>query len=234
VEKFEHLAILMIPNFIPWLKGAFIPDHITMAWLVMITLAVVAFLATRRLSSVPGPLQNLLEVAIETFQDFLEGIIGPPGRKYLPLIGTLSLFIFFSNLLGLIPGLKSPTANLNTTLALAIIVFFSYHYFGIREQGPISYLKHFAGPVWWLAPLMLIVEPISHLSRVVSLAIRLFGNIFGEDTVILILAFLIPVIVPLPMMMLAIFTSAVQTLVFVMLTTVYISLAVEAGHEEHH
>lgn len=234
MEKFEHPAILMIPNFIPWLKGAFIPDHIAMAWLVMIVLGVVSFLATRRLNSVPGPLQNLLEVAVEAFQDFLEGIIGPRGRRYLSLIGTLSLFILFSNLLGLIPGLKSPTANLNTTLALAIIAFFSYHYFGIREQGLLRYLKHFAGPVWWLAPLMLIVEPISHLSRVISLAIRLFGNIFGEDTVILILAFLIPVVVPLPMMMLAIFTSAVQTLVFVMLTTVYISLAVEAEHEEHH
>lgn len=234
MEKFEHFSIFMIPNFIPWLKSAFIPDHIAMAWLVIVFLGLVSFLATRRLKDVPGPLQNLLEVTIEAFQNLLESIIGPEGRKYLTFIGTLGLFILTCNLLGLFPGLKSPTSNLNTTLALAIVAFFSYHYFGMRKQGVLTYLKHFAGPVWWLAPLMLIVEPISHVSRIASLSIRLFGNIFGEDTVILILFFLVPVVAPLPMMALAIFTSVVQTLVFVMLTTIYIAGAVIVEHEEHH
>lgn len=242
MEKFEHPAIFLIPNFIPWLKGPFIPDHIAMAWLVIVVLGVVSFLATRSLKDVPGPLQNLMEVTIETFYNLLESIIGPEGRRYLPLIGSVGLFILCSNLLGLFPGLKSPTSNLNTTLALAVTVFLAYHAIGMRKRGVLGYLKHFAGPVWWLSPLMFPVEVISHLSRPMSLSIRLFGNIFGEDTVILVLAGLVAVkgikfsslVVPLPMMFLAIFTSVVQTLVFVMLSTIYIAGAVEVEHEEHH
>lgn len=237
MEKFEHPAIFMIPNFIPWLKGDFIPDHITMAWLVILILGVISFLVTRRLKDVPGPLQNLLEVTVEAFQDLLETVIGPHGQRYLALIASVGLFILFCNLLGLVPGFKSPTSNLNTTLALALVVFLSYHYFGIREQGILNYLRHLAGPVLWLAPLMFPVEVISHLSRPLSLSIRLFGNIFGEDTVILVLSglfFFAPLVIPLPMMALAIFTSVVQTLVFVMLSTVYIAGAVEVEREEHY
>ena len=244
MEAIEHPALFMIPNFIPGLPGRFVPDHVTMAWLVVLILGVLAYLVFRRMSEVPGPLQNVMEATIEMFYGVLDGIIGRHGRRYLPLIGALGLFILFSNLLGLIPGMKSPTANINTTAALAAVTFFAYHIIGVREVGAITYFKHFLGPVGELPkpllilmgpimiPVFFLVEVIGHLSRPVSLTIRLFGNIFGEDMVILILFFLVPVIVPLPMMALAIFTSVVQTVVWVLLSTIYIAGAVEGAHHE--
>jgi F-type H+-transporting ATPase subunit a len=159
-------------------------------------------------------------------------MMGWRGRRYLPLIGSLALFILGCNLLGLIPGFHSPTNNLNTTVACALVVFFSTHIIGIREQGALRYLKHFVGPVWWLAPMMVPVEIIGQLARPVSLSVRLFGNIFGEDTVLLILLALVPLLIPLPMMVLAIFTSCVQAFVFVMLSMIYIAGAGEGGHRE--
>lgn len=245
MEALEHPSIFEIPNFIPWVSGPTVPEHVAMAWFVMLVLAVTSFLITRRLELVPRGAQNFLEFVIEIFYDLLDNMVGPKGRRYLPLIGTAGLFILISNLLGLIPGFKSPTSNLNTTVALALTVFFSYHYFGIKEQGLIPYLKHFFGPLAQLprgllftmgpilALIFFIVESISHAARPVSLSIRLFGNIFGEDTVLLILFFLAPLIVPLPMMFLAIFTSVVQAFIFIMLSMVYIAGAVEIGHEEH-
>ena len=246
MEAIEHPAIFMIPNFIPGVSGRFVPDHVAMAWVVIIILGTLAYLATRRLREVPGLAQNVMEVVIETLQGLVEGIIGHHGRRYLPLIGALGLFILFSNLLGLFPGMKSPTANINTTAGLAVVTFFAYHCYGIREVGAITYLKHFAGPVGELPkplliimgpvmiPVFFLVEVIGHLSRPISLTIRLFGNIFGEDAVILFLFFLAPLIAPIPMMGLAIFTSVVQTLVWVMLSTIYIAGAVEAAHHGEH
>jgi F-type H+-transporting ATPase subunit a len=246
VEAIEHPALFMIPNFLPFLPGRFVPDHVTMAWLVMLVLGTSAYMTQRGLREVPGPLQNLMEVTIEMFHGLIDGVIGHHGRRYLPLIGALGLFILFSNLLGLIPGMKSPTANINTTAGLAVVTFFAYHTIGVREVGALTYFKHFLGPVGELPkPLLIImgpimipvfffVEVIGHLSRPVSLTIRLFGNIFGEDAVILFLFFLAPLIAPLPMMGLAIFTSVVQTLVWVMLSTIYIAGAVEAAHHEGH
>ncbi len=245
MEAMEHPSIFEIPNFIPWVSGPTVPEHVAMAWFIMLVLAVTSFLITRRLDLVPGGAQNFLEFVIELFYDLLDNMVGPKGRRYLPLIGTAGLFILISNLLGLIPGFKSPTSNLNTTVALALTVFFSYHYFGIKEQGLIPYFRHFFGPLAQLprgllftmgpilALIFFIVESISHAARPVSLSIRLFGNIFGEDTVLLILFFLAPLIVPLPMMFLAIFTSVVQAFIFIMLSMVYIAGAVEIAHEEH-
>lgn len=207
-------------------------EHVLMTWVVMVLLIVPAFLATRGMREVPGPLQNILEFLVETLQGFLEATIGPKGPKYLPLIGSLTLFILGCNLLGLVPGFKSPTNNLNTTVACALVVFFSTHIIGIREQGLLRYLRHFTGPVWWLAPIMVPIEIIGHLARPVSLSVRLFGNIFGEDTVLLILLSLVPFLIPLPMMLLAIFTSFVQTFVFIMLSMIYIAGAGEPHPEE--
>jgi len=144
----------------------------------------------------------------------------------------LALFILLSNLLGLIPGFHSPTNNLNTTVACALVVFFSTHIIGMREQGPLRYLKHFTGPIWWLAPVMVPVEVIGHLARPISLSVRLFGNIFGEDAVLLILLSLVPLLIPLPIMVLAVFTSVVQTFIFVMLSTLYITGAQGTDHRE--
>ncbi len=166
------------------------------------------------------------------------------------MIATAGLLIFFSNILILIPGLRCPTANLNTTAALAITIFVSYHYFGVREQGLLTYLKHFLGPVghlpkflligmgWILVPAFILVEVIGHLARILSLSFRLFGNIFGEDTVFLFILFLTSVMAPIYVMTplispLIIFTGLVQALIFVMLSTIYIAGAVETHHEEH-
>lgn len=203
---------------------------ILMTWVVMILLMIPSFMATRRLREVPGPLQGALEFLVETLEDLLRATMGPQGGKYLPLIGSLALFILLSNLLGLIPGFQSPTTNLNTTVACALVVFVSTHLIGIKEQGFFRYLKHFTGPIWWLAPIMVPIEIIGHLARPVSLSLRLFGNIFGEDTVLLILLSLVPLLIPLPMMLLAIFTGLVQTFVFVMLSMIYIAGATASDH----
>jgi F-type H+-transporting ATPase subunit a len=167
-------------------------------------------------------------------------MIGRQGRQFLPFIGTAGLFILTSNLLANIPGFAKPTANWNTTVALAVTVFVYYNYCGIRQQGLVNYLKHFCGPVWWLAPLMFPIEFIGHLARPVSLSIRLFGNMFGEESVVVILLSLTWLVMPYliwltVMLPLGLFTAIVQTFVFIMLSMVYIAGAVEEGHgEEHH
>lgn len=237
------LPLFQIPNFFgsvfmeevagKQVVAKYIPEHVAMTWLIIAVIALLSILVSRSLKPVPGPLQNVFEATVAGLIGMLESMIGHKGKKYLPLIGGLAFFILFGNLLGIIPGMKSPTANPNTTLALAITVFILYHVFGVIEQGPVTYAKHFTGPVWWLAPLMVVVEFFGHFARPLSLSIRLFGNIFGEDMVIAILFFLVPLLVPLPMFFLGIFTSVVQTFVFIMLSTLYIAGAVESGHEEH-
>jgi F-type H+-transporting ATPase subunit a len=220
--------------------GAVIPDYLAM--LVVLTLALTAFsLFVRSRLSVenPGRLQIVLEDFINGFHSLLDDFVGPKGRRYLPLIGTMFLLIWLSNLAGLVPGLMAPTSNLNVTLGCALTVWVFYHVQGIREQGIVAYLKHFAVPPGSpvaMAPLMLIIELISHLARVMSLTLRLFGNIFGEELVIIILAGLVPFVVPLPMMFLGLLTGTLQALIFVILTMVYLgaAVAVENHDEAHH
>ncbi|MFZ2417856.1 MAG: F0F1 ATP synthase subunit A, partial [Smithellaceae bacterium] len=154
---------------------------------------------------------------------------GEHGKKFFPLIATLGLFILTANLIGIIPGFESPTANINTNLAMALVVFFSTHVVGVITHG-FKYVKQFLGPVWWLSPLMLPIELVSHLSRPLSLTFRLFGNIAGEDIVLLVVLLLVPLLVPLPIMFLMIFTSIVQALVFVLLSMMYIGGAMEEAH----
>ena len=239
--ELEHPPIVQLPNFLAFLgvPGEWMPAHLTFTWLVMGVLVVGGALGTRALRPVPGPLQNFVEVVIEAFGGLLDQMIGRQGRQFLPFIGTAGLFILTSNLLGNIPGFTPPTANWNTTVALAVSVFLYYNYCGIRKHGLVNYLKHFCGPVWWLAPLMFPIEFIGHLARPVSLSIRLFGNIFGEESVITILLSLVWLVMPYfiwlgIMLPLSLFTAAVQTFVFIMLSMVYIAGAVEEGHEEEH
>src|SRR5436189_3074053 len=170
MELIEHPPILRVPH---------IPDQVLYMWIVMAVLVVVSIVATRRLHLVPHGTQNMMEVILEQFVKELDETIGHDGRRYLPLIATLGLFILTSNLMGLVPGLVAPTANMYTTIACAVIVFCFYHYLGIRKQGFVGYLKHFCGPVPWLAPLMFPIEVVSHLARVLSLSLRLFGNMFA-------------------------------------------------------
>lgn len=213
-----------------WLKDWNINMTIVFyTWFVVLLLAGLSFLATRNLQVYPGRLQNVMEVIIDGLHSLLIDTMGTHGKKFFPLIATIGLFILTSNLLGLIPGFESPTANINTNLAMALVVFFSTHVVGIITHG-FKYVKQFLGPVWWLIPLMLPIELISHLSRPLSLTFRLFGNIAGEDIVLLVVLLLVPMIVPLPIMFLMIFTSVVQTLVFMLLAMMYIGGAMEEAH----
>jgi F-type H+-transporting ATPase subunit a len=224
----------------PVQAGAVIPDYLAMLIVLTLTLTVFSLFVRSRLSvENPGRLQILLEDFVNLFHSLLDDFVGPKGRQYLPLIGSMFLLIWFSNLAGLVPGLMAPTSNLNVTLGCALTVWVFYHAQGIKEQGIVAYLKHFAlppGSPVWMAPLMALIEAISHLARVMSLTLRLFGNIFGEELVIIILAGLVPFIVPLPMMFLGLLTGTLQALIFVILTMVYLGAAVAVEHhdEAHH
>jgi F-type H+-transporting ATPase subunit a len=211
-----------------------IPDYIVMCLLVAVALSLGLGLAVRKRRLVPGKFQSVLELIIEFFEGQMTDIIGPQGKKYLPLVGTVGLFIFCANLLGLVPGLMSPTSKLNVTIGCALTVFVYYHYQGMKAQGVLKYLKHFMGPVPFLAPLMVPIELISHFSRPLSLSIRLFSNIFAEEVLIVVIASLLPYILPLPFMALAMFTGLLQAFVFVLLSCIYISGAVAHDEEQPH
>ncbi|MFQ5432514.1 MAG: F0F1 ATP synthase subunit A [Nitrospinota bacterium] len=218
----EPLMYINIPGFEEY-------PHVTYTWLIMIMFAVVTLVVRGALRLVPEGWQNLFEVILVSLADFMDSSIGHGGRKFMPLIGTLALFILVANLLGLFPGMSSPTANINTNVALAVTVFVIYQLVGIKKHG-VAYFKQFLGPVWWLAPMMLPIEVISHLARPVTLAVRLFGNIRGEDMVILVLGFLVPLLLPIPMMAFAVFTSILQMLVFILLSMVYLAGALSEEH----
>ena len=204
-------------------------SNILNAWLVMIIFVVAALLVRNRLQLVPRGLQNFWEVTVSILDDLVVETMGEKGRPYFPLIATLALFILAANLIGIISYFSSSTNNLNTTLALALCSFVTTHYVGVSRHG-FRYIKHFLGPVPWLIPLMLPIEIIGHLSRILSLSFRLFGNIMGEDLAVAILTLLVPWLVPLPMMVLQVFTSLIQTLVFIMLTMMYIVGSLEEAH----
>jgi len=210
-----------------------IPDYVVMVLIVAAFLTLALGLAARKRRLVPGKLQSVLELVIQFFESQLTEIIGPEGRKFLPMLGTVGLFIFCSNLLGLIPGFMSPTSKLNVTIGCALTVFFYYHYQGMRAQGVFKYLKHFMGPVPALAPLMIPIELISHFSRPVSLSIRLFSNIFAEDVLIVVIASIIPYFLPLPFMALSMFTGFLQAFIFILLACIYISSAIAHDEETH-
>ena len=255
MEAIEHAPIFRLPG---------IPDHVTYTWLIMLILAGLTFVASRNLQLVPRGLQNFLEVVLEQFQQMIDDVMGHEGRRYLPLIATLGLFILMGNLLGLVPGLVGVTGNLNTNAACAIVVFVAYHWIGARKQGLIPYLKHFAGPVpLALKPLMFVIEIISHLARPLSLTLRLFGNIVGGHILLAVIfllmgldgligwalsgsvpgaivgglggivtiAFTVGFLYPLKILV-----AFLQAFIFVMLTMLYISGAIEASdhHSEQH
>jgi F-type H+-transporting ATPase subunit a len=204
-------------------------DTITYTWLVMVFLIVLSLLGTRALKSVPAGLQNFLENVVETVETMLTDTMGKHGKSFFALIATLFLFILISNLIGLLPGFFPPTANINTTLALAVIVVVLTHIVGIKKHG-FSYIKHFLGPVWWLAWMIFIIEVISHFSRVLSLSLRLFGNIGGHELVIIIFFMLVPLFVPLIMSVLGLLIAVIQSLVFMYLSMIYIQGAAEEAH----
>ena len=216
-----------------------IPNYLVMVMIVVAGLTVLCLLVRSRLSvENPGKFQILLEDGVRALVGMMEQWIGPKGPRYFPLVGTLFVFILVSNYLGLVPGFMAPTSSLNVTLGCALTIWVYYHVQGIKEQGIVNYVKHFAmppGSPLLMAPLMLIIETISHLARVMSLSLRLFGNIFGEELVILIFFSLVPFVLPLPMMFLALITGGLQAFIFALLSIIYLqgAVAVEHEHDEH-
>ena len=210
----------------------FIPDYVVMSVIGAGILILFFSLSSKKPRLIPSKLQSVLELIIQFFESLLTDLIGKDGKKYLPLVGTVGLFILVCNLMGLVPGFMSPTSKLNVTAGCALTVFLYYHWQGVKAQGLFKYLKHFMGPIPLLAPLMVPIEIISHFSRPLSLSMRLFGNIFAEELLILIMASIIPFLLPLPFMAIAIITAVVQAYVFVLLSCIYIAGAV--AHEEEH
>jgi F-type H+-transporting ATPase subunit a len=203
--------------------------HVTYMWGTMILLLAIAYLTTRRLQLVPGGGQSLMELVVGGLLGFMEQVMGHHAKEHLPVIGGIVFFIVTANLLGIIPGLFTPTANINLTAGCAITVFLYYQYIGIRRHG-LAYIKQFTGPLWWLAPLMLPIELISHFIRPFTLALRLFANMQGHEIVLIIITLLVPIIAPLPIVFLGIFVSFIQGFVFMLLSMIYIA----GAEEEHH
>ena len=204
--------------------------YVTYTWLIMLVLILVGALAARRLELGPRGAQNFFEVVIGGFEQFMVGITGEEGRFVFPLIATLGFFILTSNYLGMVPGMFAPTSNVNTTAACALITVVFTHVIGVKFHG-VKYIKHFLGPILALAPLIFVVEVIGHCARVLSLSIRLFGNIFGEELVLAILMFLAGLyLAPLPIMFLGLFTGGVQAFIFCLLSTMYFAGAMEHAH----
>lgn len=232
-------------------------EHMFHAVLVLLLLLVVALVVRSKLTDVKAALVPDPKLSVRTFTELVsEGTLGlmkdmmkpEDARYFLPLIGTAAFFILLSNLFGLVPGFAPPTSTLNTTVACSIVIFFATHIYGVKAHGG-KYIMHFFGPVvptkdtpiyavpfiLVLMALMFVIEIISHVARPVSLSVRLMGNMFADHTVVAIftvLVPLVPVIVPLPVMLLGVFVCFVQTLVFCLLSIIYIATAIE--HAEEH
>lgn len=205
-----------------------VTSQVTTMWAIMLIVVVLSVLATRNLKERPGKLQNLMEMAVSALKNFYSGLMGERNAvRYMPLMGTLFIFIICGNYAGLIPGagtikgFAAPTSSLSTTAALGLVVFFSIHFLGIKSCGFKGYGKHFIKPVFFLLPFLVLDEIV----RPVSLALRLYGNIFGEETVSEKLYELCPIGVPIVMMVLSLLFCAIQAVVFTMLTAIYIEEA---------
>ena len=224
------------------------PDLIPNTYFAVLVLVLFFIFATRKLKRIPeGKGQTLLELFVGGIMDFFGGILGEHGKKYIPFVGSYFIFILFLNYLGVIPGLQPPTADLNTTLALGITAVLGVQIIAIKENGIGGYLKHLAGDPPWLGVLMFPLEVVAQLSRAGSLAVRLFGNIFGEKSVVIeltklglivLIADAIPIIpVQVPMLFFGLFAGFLQAFVFTILTSIYIVLFIEhddEAHEAHH
>jgi F-type H+-transporting ATPase subunit a len=216
-------------KWLPDLLGVEDAKHVFYSWLVMIFLVIVALIVRRRLTLVPGKLQNVCEVLIGGLEDFTVTTIGEDGRKVFPVLIGLFIYILVCNLTGLIPGCDAPTANVNTNAAMALFAFGYYNFIGFKRWG-IGYVKHFCGPFWWLIPLMLPLELISHLARPLSLTLRLFGNIRGEEIVMLLFFILAPIVGTIPIYFLFLLAKTLQAFIFFMLTMIYLKGSLEHAH----
>ncbi len=248
MEKLKHPLLLVdAVNYVAaWILHAMgrpvtdpnniVPDYLVMCGVLVLILLAMGLAVKRQLSvDNPGKLQLILEDLVMFTRGMLKEDVGPEGPRYITIVASIGMFVWIGNLMGLIPGLIPPTMNINVTLGLALTAWAYYHIKGLQAQGVVAYLKHFAAPPGipvFLAPIMLPIEIISHLSRVLSLSIRLFGNVFGEKLVVLILASIVPFFIPLPIMALGLVIGTLQAFIFMKLTTIYLSAAVAT--EAHH
>lgn len=188
---------------------------------------IIAKMATSNLRLVPTGTQNVMEAYLGGVLAMGADVMGKAeARRYLPLVATIGLFVGIANVIGVIPGFEAPSAFLDFTLALALVVFVYYNFEGIRRNGLISYFKHFMGPVWWLAWLMFPIEIVSHISRIISLSFRLFGNVKGDDMFLMVILMLAPWLLPMIPFALLTFMAFLQAFIFMMLTYVYLGGAV--------
>jgi len=204
--------------------------HVIYSWVVMVLLIVVGGLAAKGVSLIPSKGQNFFEVLVSGIEEFMVETAGEETRWFFPVIATVFIYIAACNLIGLIPGFFPPTASLNTTAGCALTVFGFTHFIGVKCHG-VKYVKHFMGPIWWMSPLIFVIEIIGHLARVLSLSFRLFGNMMGHEIVLGILFALAGAFfAPLPIMALGIFVALVQAFVFFLLSIIYFSSAMEHAH----
>lgn len=213
------------------LLSKIVSPHMTYTWLVMAFLIIVPKLTLGKMELIPGKGQNFWEVIIDGLEGFMAENMGEEGARLMfPMLSTFALYILVSNMIGLMPGFMSPTSNINITLGCTLIVFTTTHILGVKFHG-VKYIKHFMGPIPWLIPLMFPIELISHLARILSLSIRLFGNIMAKETLLTILFLLAGAFfAPLPILFLGVFVSIVQALVFLLLSILYFSGAMEHAH----
>ncbi len=231
----EHEVFTWV-SLIPFLRD--LPAHVSNGILISVILVIIALIGYRQLKKTESDIipaskltfRNFTELIVEGLSNLITTNMGPRGKEFTLLVGTLALFILFNNLSGLVPGFLPATDNVNTTFACSLTVFVMTHYYGVREHG-IKYLKQFMGPLVWLAPLMIPIELIGHIARPLSLGLRLFGNIFGDHMVTAMAISFLPFLLPLPAMVLGLFVAVVQTFVFMLLSMAYFSGAI--SHEEH-
>ncbi len=204
--------------------------HVIYSWVVMALLIGFGSLAAKNPGIIPTKAQNFFEILISGMENFMIDITGEEGRWLFPIIGTIFLYIFSCNLIGLVPGFFPPTASLNTTLSCALTVVVLTHLIGIKYHGT-KYIKHFMGPVWWMVPIIFPIEVIGHVARILSLSFRLFGNMMGHELVLGILFALAGLFfAPLPIMALGIFVALVQAFVFFLLSIMYFTGSMEHAH----
>ena len=177
----------------------------------------------------PGPIQQIAEMLHGFVSGQADSIIGPDAQRYVAFTTTVLVFVLLSNLLGMVPGLIAPTSVPTVPLGVALLCFFYYHYHGIREQGA-GYLKQFVGPIWWIAPMMLPIELISHFARILSLTVRLYANMFAGEMVTLVFFSLVPIAIPLVFMGLHLGVALIQAYIFMLLTMIYVSQSVAHDH----
>lgn len=233
----------------PIIKVPFLPGITGMFFIIIVLFLIIAVILRKKLKPEVGGFQNIVEWAVDYVANLIESFMGHEGLRYLPFFTTLFLFILFSNMIGLVPGFKSPTSSLNTNVALALIVFFSTHYYGIRKKGVIGYFKHFMGPPYWLAPLFFPIHIIGELARPLSLSMRLFGNIMAKELLLGVLAYFfavlffksdlaskllmtVPILLRPAVILLGAILGFVQALIFTCLSMIYIGSAI--AHEDDH